>query len=257
MLFRSDFLDIHKAQVLLGDDGHLSFAGRVDLGCGQIEGTLSGAVRPEAVFRVLRQEPPAWLERLSLTSSPTIEARVGPCPLRLADWQIEGTRAAPGVGYRELLFRRFEAGIAWAGGVLEVTRARVDIGPNGGDEHAEGRFTWDSVTGTLGGDVTAACRVVERLRPGGLALPPRLVRDLDAAEPVRLSARLEPSPADWRRWRARLDVDWERCGYRGLPLGPIRAGVRLADAILDRVLHAAHKVELSGESLRKIEKASA
>ena len=31
----------------------------------------------------------------------------------------------------------------------------------------------------------------------------------------------------------------------------------LADAILDRVLHAAHKVELTGESLRKIEKAPA
>ena len=29
----------------------------------------------------------------------------------------------------------------------------------------------------------------------------------------------------------------------------------LADAILDRVLHAAHKVELTGESLRKTEKA--
>jgi hypothetical protein len=28
----------------------------------------------------------------------------------------------------------------------------------------------------------------------------------------------------------------------------------LADAILDRVLHAAHKVELTGESLRKTEK---
>ena len=31
----------------------------------------------------------------------------------------------------------------------------------------------------------------------------------------------------------------------------------LADAILDRVLHAVHKVELTGESLRKIEKAAA